>query len=160
MKNIVCCFGDEVIFSDEDGDKEIINLKKQLTKRLKTEITRNDAEIFMTGRQGEFNNLFASVVRELKGKFPYIKLVLVESHFSESLYLYKEHYEKMYDCIVICSESASAKSDEEALLRNMWMAENSDLVITYVKGFTGNEFMAMKYAQCLYKSVINMCGAD
>ncbi len=158
MKKTVCGFGDKVIFDEDDGAEEIIGLKRFLKKLLIMEITQKGAEVFMTGREGEFENLFASVVRDIKNCFPSIKLVLVEPRYSKTLELYKDYYAQRYDSIQICSASIDAKPKDAVLLRNKWMVDNSYFVFTCVRKRKGDAYIAMKHAERLWKNSINFRG--
>ncbi len=155
MENTVCCFGNKVIFGEEDGAEEIISTKEWLKQILLVKI-KNGAKIFMTGREGEFENLFAAVVREMKISFPHIKLFLIEPGFSKSIELYKEYYEKMYDDILVCPWAREGEDDKRVLTRNKWMINNSYHIIVCVTTKIGDEYIALKYAELMDKFVINM----
>jgi len=156
MKKTICCFGHREIFGYEDETEGVVGLKNNLSVILAKEISENNAEIFLTGRRGEFDNLFAGVVRDLKKQYPHIKLILVEPYFSNKLNAYKDYYNEIYDTIIIPDEIANVHYKNAITLRNRWMVENSDCIIAYVNRRTGGAYKAMKYAKTLNKLVLNL----
>lgn len=155
MKTI-CCFGHREMFRDITSADDITNLKENLCIFIERMIKLYDVETFLTGRRGEFDNLFSCVIRKLKEKYPKIKLVLVEPYFSNSLNTHKEYYESMYDSIIIPDELAGVHPKQAIKLRNKWMVENSFMVISYVNRTSGGAYEAIKYAEKIGVFVYNI----
>ena len=139
------------------GHREVFDLR-ELHKRLYSVIAELIKEKeyvhFLIGRNGEFDEYAASVIRlarrELGNECCEISLVLpyVVSGVSD--------YERYYDGIVIpeCAQGAHAKA--AIGIKNRWMVERSDLVIAYVERSDGGAYRAARYAETLNKTVINL----
>ena len=86
------------------------------------------------------------------------KITLDDTDFLiESEILNVEYYDKYYDSIIIPDCLYRAHPKAAITLKNRWMVENSDLVITYVKRNKGGAYEAMQYAEKKGKRVINIC---
>ena len=109
---------------------------------------------FLIGRNGEFDEYAASVIKRTQKNFGKEKsdISLVLPYKVSKI----EYYEKYYDSIIIpeCLYRMHPKSI--ITYKNRWMIENSDLVIFYVNRDSGGAHTAMKYAQKLNKAVINI----
>lgn len=109
---------------------------------------------FLIGRNGEFDEYAASVIKQVQ------KAVGKENNDMTLVLPYKvadlEYYEKYYDNILIpeCVYGAHPKS--AITLKNRWMAEQSDLVIVLVERDKGGAYTAMKYAEKLNQRVVNL----
>lgn len=160
MKNTVCCFGHREIIGDEGSSNEITKLKDFLYLFVEVLICKSGAEVFMSGRHGEFDNLFTNVVRSLKEKYPHIKLILIEPYFSNTLNTYKEYFNSIYDSIIVVDEESTTHFKKSIVLRNQWMVEHSDYVIAYVNRKSGGAYMATKYAQKLKKCIFSIGEID
>ena len=124
--------------------KEIIRLKPQVT--------------FLIGRNGEFDEYAASVIKRVQ-KDDFNKtgeLSLVLPYLVANI----EYYEKYYDSVIIPEEICKAHPKVAITLKNRWMIERSDLVIVYVERYRGGAYNAMKYAEKLNKRVINICKSE
>lgn len=160
MGYVVCGFGHRNIFDGIESADEILVLKESLTLLLETIIENEESPVFMTGMRGEFDNLFASVVRILKENKKSIKLVLVEPYFSDALNKYKDYFEVMYDSIIIPDEIAGAYPKKAITLRNKWMVEQSDSIVSYVNKEQGGAYNTLKYAKSLNKTIYNLGDLD
>ena len=67
-----------------------------------------------------------------------------------------EYYEKYYDSVIIPENLHRAHPKAAITLKNRWMVEEADLVITYVTRNEGGAYRAMQYAKKLNKEVINL----
>jgi len=110
--------------------------------------------IFLIGRNGEFDEYAASVIKRLQretGK-DNSDIILVLPYTVADL----EYYEKYYDSIII-PENVSGKHPKSAIaLKNHWMIERADLVIVYVERDVGGAYQAMKYAEKRNKELVNL----
>lgn len=106
---------------------------------------------FLIGRNGEFDEYAASVIKSVQKEIGLdnSEIVLVLPYTVAAL----PYYEKYYDSIVFptCAHSKAAIT-----LKNRWMIEQSNLVIVYVERDSGGAYAAMKYAQKLNKKIINL----
>ncbi len=152
----MCCFGHKKIFTHVESAAEILHFKKSLKDMIEPQIINYNVQIFMTGGQGEFDNIFAETIRNLKNDYPHIQLILVEPYLSKRYCSYKQYYESIYDSVIVLDKCAN-EGDEIAIAnRDCWMIEKSDFILTYINDHTGNEYMAMKYAKKTKKFIINL----
>lgn len=107
----------------------------------------NGASEFLIGGYGDFDNLAAGVVFEMKKKYPNIKSVLVLAYpdkktgidsFDESVYPPLENVPKKYAIVK----------------RNRWMVDNSDTIIAFVLYDFGGAAKTLNYAIKEKKNVI------
>ena len=111
---------------------------------------------FWTGGMGSFDECFSSAVFRLKKKYPNINLILIKPYFSNKLNTYKEFYEYIYDDIVIPDFLSEVHPKVAITKRNQWMAENCDIIITYVYRNFGGAYDAKKYAAKLGNVIIEI----
>ena len=120
------------------GHREIDDLRqleKKLVPIIKNLIRAKAYVSFLIGRNGEFDEYAASLIkcarRDIGEENNDITLVLPYTVAG------LEYYEKYYDNIIIpeCAYKAHPKS--AIALKNRWMVEESDLVITYVERKAG-----------------------
>lgn len=139
------------------GHREIDDLR-QLENRLMPilrELIKNKPYVaFLIGRNGEFDEYGASVIKRAQkenGK-ENNDMALVLPYRVANV----EYYEKYYDNVIIPEDVYGAHHKVAIMLRNRWMVDKSDLVIVYVEREYGGAFKAMKYAELLGKTVINL----
>lgn len=143
-----CCgFGHRDMFKNIDAvlRQTLVNLIKQ-----------ENVTLFYIGGMGEFDKIFSSTVRGLKRSFPDIKLVLVKPYFSNELNTNKEYYENTYDGIYIPEESATTFHKKAITVRNRWMVDNADFIISGVYKDYGGAYDAVRYAQQNKKIVFKL----
>lgn len=148
MKNKVCCgFGHRQVYDP---------ISPSLYKILENLIVKENCTVFMTGKSGEFDECFSSALFSLKRSYPHISVILVMPYLSKELNAYKTVYEHAYDEIVIPEISASAHYKAAIKLRNRWMIDHSDFVISYLFRDFGGAYEAVKYASKQNKNVIDV----
>ncbi len=109
----------------------------------------NGATEFLFGGYGNFDVLCAKVVKELKDKYLYIKMVLVIAYLNRNPNL------DLYDCSVYPPiESVPPKF--AILKRNQWMVENAQVIIAYVQHEWGGAAKTLLFAKKKKKRVINI----
>lgn len=140
------------------GHREVDDLRRlnnQLYQIIKELIQANSYVSFLIGRNGEFDEYAASVIKRVQSEIGKENndITLVLPYTVSNL----EHYEKYYDSIIIpeCVYQAHPKS--AIVLKNHWMIEQSDLVIVYVEREKGGAYTAMKYARRINKNIVNLC---
>ena len=62
----------------------------------------------------------------------------------------------MYDEIIIPDCVINSHYKSAISVRNRWMVENSDIILSYIHRNFGGAFTAVKYAVRLNKKVINL----
>lgn len=139
------------------GHREIDDLQRintQLAPIIKELIQTKLYVSFLIGRNGEFDQYAASVIKHAQ------KEVGKENNDINLVLPYTvadiEYYEKYYDNIIIPENVYGAHPKSAITLKNRWMVEQSNLLIVYVERNKGGAFMAMKYAEKLNKTIINL----
>lgn len=130
--------------------------KEKLTALITDLIVNHDVTEFWVGAKGEFDSICSYTVRQLKEKFPNIKLALVLSYVptKKEDYEWKERY---YDDIFLPDGVEEGPQRFAITKRNRWMALNTDYMICYVNRDYGGSYAAMKVALAHKKEVINIC---
>lgn len=109
---------------------------------------------FYIGRNGDFDEFVASVIKRVQKQLDRDNNVMILT----LPYTVKdiEYYEDYYDEIVIPEAIGKAHPKAAITLRNRWMAETCDLVICYIEREEGGAYTAVKYAEKLQSTVINL----
>ncbi|MBP3583034.1 MAG: hypothetical protein J6K44_03230 [Clostridia bacterium] len=129
-------------------------LEEKLTPIIKEFIRAKSYVSFLIGRNGEFDEYAASVIKRVQKEVGKENndITLVLPYSVKNI----EFYDKYYDSIIIpeCLHGAHPKS--AITLKNKWTVEQSDLVIVYVERENGGAYNAMRYAKKLGKKIINI----
>ena len=134
---------------------DLFRLEKLLLPVIKELIRTKPYVSFLIGRNGEFDEYAASVIKRLqkaKGK-ENNDMTLVLPYSVANI----EYYGSYYDDIIIPEGLCGVHSKAAITQRNRWMVERCDLVILYVDRKRGGAYSAMKYAKRLKKKIINLC---
>ena len=112
----------------------------------------------LVGRDGEFDQLVSSAVREAAEKYGSgnTSLVLVLPYERAE---YRDNIDSFlvyYDEVEICPESANAHFKAAIGIRNRVMVDRADLVICVVERESGGAYTAIKYAEKQGKRVVNL----
>ncbi len=139
------------------GHREIEDLRRlgeQLVAVIKDLIQTKPYVAFLIGRNGEFDEYAASVIKHEQKEVGKANndITLVLPYTVADI----EYYEKYYDSIIIPESVQGAYPKKAITLKNRWMIERSDLVIVYVERNGGGAYAAMRYAEKLNKRIINL----
>ena len=139
------------------GHREIDDLwqlEAKLIPIIKGLIQTKPYVAFLVGRNGEFDEYVASVIKHIQKEVGKENndITLVLPYTVANL----EHYEKYYDGIIIPEKLYGAHPKSAITLKNRWMVEQSELVIVYLEREKGGAHKAMKYAQKLNKKINNL----
>ena len=137
---------------------DVMELDNKLTPLINELIQTKMYVSFLIGRNGEFDEYAASVIKRAQKMFgkENSEMTLVLPYTVADIEYYKEYYNG-----IVIPESLYGVHPKSAItMKNRWMAERSDLVIVYVKHNNGGAYTAMKYAEKLQKKVVNLCDAD
>ena len=110
------------------------------------------------GRNGEFDEYAASVIKRVQKEVGKDNnaLILVLPYTVKDM----EYYEAYYDEMMISESIGKAHPKQAITLRNRWLVETADLVIVYVERESGGAYTAMRYAEKLNKTIINLAEKD
>ena len=141
------------LFGHRDID-DLFRLERKLTPIIKELLNTKEYVSFLIGRNGEFDEFSASLVKRIRKEngSENSELNLVLPYNVSEL----EFYENYYDNIIIPESINSAHYKAAISLRNRWMVEQSDLIICYVERENGGAFSALKYAKKHGKQIINL----
>ena len=67
-----------------------------------------------------------------------------------------EDFDKYYDNVEVCTESAKAHPKAAIQIRNRYMVDRSNLVVFFVERNSGGAYQTMKYAENQNKHLINL----
>ena len=108
----------------EDSEEVACRLNKMLEM-----LTAEGADVFYLGGKGEFDRLAARVLHTLKQRHPHIRSVLVLSYLNQPLH---ETERELYDETLYPPLESVPKRFAIAR-RNVWMAEQADVLVAYVR---------------------------
>jgi len=113
---------------------------------------------FLVGRSGDFDQLAASVIRKCKKivRSDNSALTLILPYMTAEYRNNEESFQRYYDEIEICKESAGKHFKSAYKIRNQSMVERSDMVIFYVARDSGGAFKTMEYAEHIHVQYINL----
>ena len=143
---MICCgFGHRVMLMD---------IEKPLRELVERLVAERGADVFYTGGMGEFDELFARTVRGIKRDCPFLRLVLVMPYLTARLNVDKALYEAQYDEILIPAELDGVHPKSAISLRNRWMVDRSEIVISALHRNYGGAANAIRYAEIIGKEII------
>lgn len=151
-KLTVSLFGHRII-------EDYITVEAKLYELLRILMQKESGEVeFLIGRNGDFDQITASVIRKLKKETgnENIFLTLVLPYETAELRNNTEAFESYYDSIEICEASADCNFKYAIVARNRDMVDRSDMVVVYVKNESGGAYQALKYAEKNQKRIINL----
>ena len=139
------------------GHRELCDLERieaRLTPILTELIRTHDYVSFLIGRNGEFDEFVASVIKRIQKavEMRNNEMTLILPYTVSNL----PYYETYYDSVLIPEPLHRVHPKAAITLKNRWMIEQSDLVIVNVERQSGGAYAAMKYAQQLQKPIINI----
>ena len=116
-------------------------------------LSEYDSVDFLIGRQGEFDEYAASIIKRLLHGEGEDKgwLTLVLPYEVADI----EYYKDYYDDIIIPETAMFAHPKRTATLKNKYMIDASDIVIFYVNR-KGGAYRALQYAMSQGKNIINI----
>lgn len=134
--------------------EDLQQLDECLTPMIKKLIQTKPYVTFLIGRNGEFDEYAASVIKRAQRELgkENNELTLVLPYTVANL----PYYERYYDYITIPESVDCAHPKSAITLKNRWMIDQSDLVIFFVKNDVGGAHTAMKYAKKSSKHMINL----
>ena len=107
---------------------------------------------FYIGRNGEFDEFVASVIKRVQKQLDRgnSALILTLPYTVKDI----EYYENYYDEIVIPDAIGKAHPKAAITLRNKWMVETCDLIICYIEREEGGAYAAVKHAKTKSKNIV------
>ena len=143
------------------GHRRIYNIREieeKLVPILKELILTKKYVEFYIGRNGDFDEFVASVIKRVQKQLDRDNNVMILT----LPYTVKdiEYYENYYDEIVIPDAIGKVHPKAAITLRNRWMAENCDLVICYIEREEGGAYAAVNYAKKQGKDILQLSNCE
>ena len=149
MTNIyrVAFFGHRRIYNIREIEEKLVPILNELI------LTKEYVEFYI-GRNGDFDEFVASVIKRVQKQLDRGNNVIILT----LPYTVKdiEYYENYYDEIVIPDAIGKAHPKAAITLRNRWMVDTADLIIAYVERKEGGTYAAVKHAKKNNKQVISL----
>lgn len=147
----------EIFYVSLFGNREIndiIEMENRLSPVIEGLIEAKSYVSFLIGRNGEFDEFAASVIKRIRKKKGRENndLTLVLPYAVTNL----EYYEKYYDDVIIPDAMKGLHHKSAITFRNRWMIEHSELVIVYTNRDKGGAYAAQKYAEKLNKKTLKL----
>lgn len=144
-----------VTFCGHSNVLQQANVRQWLYQTVENLITQEAADMFLLGGYGGFDRMAASVVWELKKKYPQVKSVLVLP------YLDRKMDESQCDWTVYPGLEKVPRR-YAITHRNRYMVNDADVVIAYVQHSWGGAAQTLEYAEqkrrriILYKETVDL----
>lgn len=138
----ICTF-----FGHKNTPAEVeIPLKKLLTDL----IEREEVELFLVGKEGNFDRLVLKVLKELEKTFPHIRFAVVFATLPDK--------GKRHDGVntIYPEELRTVPKGYSVSYRNRWMTERSDYVVSYVNRGFGSAAKFVDIAEKQGVTVLNL----
>lgn len=127
-------------------------IEEELEEILKVLITKENADNFLVGNQGNFDVIVLKVLRKLEKEFPHIKVSVVLAYMPM-----KREYIENYSEYTIFPQGLENVPPRLAIVyRNRWMLEKSCFVVTYVCREYGGAYKFLEISRKKNKRVINL----
>ena len=138
----VCFFGHRVIDDFQETEKKVEKIIDKI-------LNEHEYVEFLIGREGDFDQIVSSAILRYKKKseldncsltwvMPYMK-----AEYKHNL----DSFEKYYDSIELCEQSANAHPKAAIQIRNRAMVDRSDLCVFFVNQEKGGAYQTLKYAE-------------
>ena len=143
------------------GHREIPNmlaLEDRLLHIIRDVIIGHEYVEFLVGRNGDFDQLAASTIRQAIRKYGCgnASMILVLPYSKAEYRDNQREYHEYYDEVEICTASSQAHPKAAIQVRNKAMVDRSDLVLCYIQHKNGGAYKTIKYAEKQGKTILNL----
>ena len=149
MNNICCFAGHSEIYDSDIIYRQLISVLNEL-------IEKEHINEFLVGNYGSFDKLSAKAVREIKSKYPKIKLNLIIPYLTSEINEFKESYYKNYDNILVADIPSEIPKKLHIIKCNQYMIEKSQFLICYVNHSWGGASKTLEFAKRKNIKIINL----
>lgn len=134
--------------------ENLFRLEEALVPVIKDLMLTKEYVTFLIGRNGEFDEFAASVIKRLQkeARKDNNDMTLVLPYVVADL----EYYEKYYDNVLIPEIMHGVYPKFAITLKNRWMIDRSDLVVVYSEQKKGGAYTALTYAEKQNKRIIRV----
>lgn len=136
----------------------ILLVENKLKTLIKNIINENPFVEFLVGRNGDFDEIVASCITNVKRTYrsDNCALVLVLPYLTAEYKNNSKSFEEYFDEIEICNESNSAHFKSAIQIRNRHMIDRANLIVCYINKKSGGAYQSVRYAEENKKNIINM----
>ena len=136
--------------------EDLYIIEKRLFSILSEIVKEKEFVEFYIGRNGEFDEYAASVIKRVQKRCvkENTALILVLPYEVKDI-VYYEHY---YDEIIIPETLGGVHPKRAIRVRNEWMVEVADLLIVAIEHNEGGAYRALKYAEGIGKNIFHLLG--
>ncbi len=133
---------------------DISEIEEKLAPILTELLSTKEYVEFYIGRNGDFDEIAASVIKRIQKQTDRnnSSLILVLPYVVKDI----EYYSEYYDEVIIPHIIEKAHPKSAITLRNRWLIDLSDMLISYTERKTGGAYATEKYAVSQNKKVINL----
>lgn len=135
-----CCFAGNSEILDDD-------IKRKISESSENLILNYGVKEFWVGNYGMFDAYAASVIHDLKSKYPFIKLELVVPYLTKGISDYEQLYRNKFDNILLSNVPLTTPMRLRILKTNEYMVDKSSFLIAYVKYTSGGAAKTLGYAE-------------
>lgn len=129
--------------------------ERLLLEYFNTKIGNSSAEFYLGG-YGAFDSFAYECARKYKADHPFVRLIYVTPYLSASYQKGRLKYiNDLYDEILY-PDLENVPQKYAIIKRNQWMAEASDIVVSYVKHGFGGAYKMYAYAMKKGKDIFNL----
>jgi hypothetical protein len=145
------------------GHREIdhpVEVRQRLEDIIKDLLLKKEYIEFLIGRDGEFDILTASIIRQAIRDYGNgnAAMILVLPYMKADYRDNEQSYLAYYHEIEICSASAEAHPKSAIQIRNRNMIDRSNLVVCCIQHKSGGAYKTIQYAMKHEKNTINVGG--
>ena len=136
--------------------EDLYIIEKRLFSILSEIVKEKEFVEFYIGRNGEFDEYAASVIKRVQKRYgkESSALILVLPYEVKDI-VYYEHY---YDEIIIPETLGKVHPKRAIRVRNEWMVDTADCLIFAVEHNEGGAYRALKYAEGVGKKIFHLIG--
>ena len=146
-----------ITFIGHSSIKASIELSNKIKEIILSSTANAPTVTFYCGGYGDFDNLCASICRELKETLNNCEIVFVTPYITLAQQKKMNHLidSNLYDSIVY-PPIENVPPRFAITKRNEWMISEANLIISYVYRTYGGTYNSLKYAQRKNKSIVNL----
>ncbi len=157
-----CCFSgyrpSKFPFKLNNDDVDFLVFQKHLFQTLQSLID-DGCRIFYSGMAMGFDIIAAEAVLYFRGKVPNIKLICAVP-FENQEVAFSDEWKKRYDFVLKCCDEVEVISKNYHngcyQIRNKYMVDNSDYIVTWYDGQKGGTRNTLLYAEKKKRYIINL----
>ena len=120
-----------------------VKIKGQLIKVVEKHITEYDVKTFVVGHYGSFDRIVTEVLKDLKKKYPHIKVYLLAPYALTQ----KVDVPKGFDGSFYPDGMETVPKPFAIIQANKKMIDNSGYLIAYCRNIAGNTYNFVEYAK-------------